>query len=596
MGQLGELVGQARWLLGDRQVWILAVPVVNVAVAGAEVIVLVAIVRSLLLLVDEGAVAEVGVGPFDAELDAVQLLWLAVAAGLVSIVLRLVDSVIVGRLAAKATATARSRLIDSYFSADWWAMATMRSGHLQQLLGNNVQHASMVIPLLGTAMSALVNLLVYGAFVAVTSPVVGAVFAALGLVVVSLFSLLRRQSRAVAKSSQQWVREVQLSATTLSALNRELQLFDVQDVARRELQSLNRSARAALARLRTMQRLVPTLFQQVVLLAVVALIALARELDIDASSFGTAAILAVRSLSYLQLLNSSTQSSVEAGPFVEEIREAVEHHTERARTRGARELGSVDSLRLHDVAFRYERDAVLQDVSLDLAPGDWLGVVGPSGGGKTTLVMILAGLLEPSSGRYTLNGEDVAEYSAASWASAFALLSQEPVLLRGSVAENIRFYREGSQEAVERAAERAAVADDIRRLPDAWETQVGDGQANLSGGQRQRIALARALFGEPRVLILDEPTSALDAENERMIEESLFGLGPDVIVVVVSHRPTLLRRCNRFLVVEDGLVVDDGTPDEVPVERYVGELPGPVGERRPSEELDVRQAEVEIGE
>lgn len=587
MGQLGELVGQARWLLGDRQAWILAVPLINVAVAAAEVTVLVAIVRSLLLLVDEGASAEVGIGPIDADLDAVQLLWLAFAAGLISIALRVVDSVVVGRLAARATATARGRLIDSYFSADWWAMASMRSGHLQQLLGNNVQHASMVIPLLGTAMSALVNLVVYGAFVAVTSPLVGGVFAALGVVVVSLFSLLRRRSRAVAKSSQEWIREVQLSATTLSALNRELQLFDVQDVARRELQSLNRSARGALARLRTMQRLVPTLFQQVVLLAVVALIALARKLDIDASDFGTAAILAVRSLSYLQLLNSSTQSSVEAGPFVEEIRDAVEHHNERARTRGPRQLGAVERLSLEDVSFRYGHDVVLRDVSMDLAAGDWLGVVGPSGGGKTTLVMILAGLLEPSAGRYSLDGADAREHSADSWASAFALLSQEPVLLRGSIAENIRFYREGSQEAVERAAERAAIADDIRALPDAWDTQVGDGQANLSGGQRQRIALARALFGEPKVLILDEPTSALDAENERMIEESLFGLGPDVIVVVVSHRPTLLRRCNRFLVIEGGVVVADGTPDQVPIERYVGVR---------SEQLDVGQAQVEVGE
>lgn len=144
--------------------------------------------------------------------------------------------------------------------------------------------------------------------------------------------------------------------------------------------------------------------------------------------------------------------------------------------------------------------------------------------------------------------------------------------MRGTLAENVRFFREGTQEQIETAAERAAVLEDVRRLPNGWETEVGDGQAGLSGGQRQRIALARALFGEPQVLILDEPTSALDAENAEAIEDALLELGSDAIVIVVSHRPTLLGRCNRFLVVESGRIVAEGLADDVRVERYVGEV------------------------
>jgi ATP-binding cassette, subfamily B, bacterial len=500
-----------------------------------------------------------------------QLLLLAALAGFATLALRIADSVVVGRLAARAASTARSRLIDSYFAADWRAMSQTRAGHLQQLLGANVQTASGAVPLLGTVMSAGINLAVYGIFVIIASPLVGLIFAALGGAVVALMGVLRKRTKRVSKRSNQAVRDVQLTATSLTGVNRELQLFDVQPAARAQLQELNASARGALARLRTMQRLMPVLFQQLVLLGVVGLIAVARQLEIDASHFGTAAILAVRSLSYLQQLNTATQQYVEAGPYLAEIRDAVAHHERSARQRGADPLQTVRSIELEGIGFSYDRDPVVHGVSLTIEPGDWVALVGPSGGGKTTLATIVAGLLEPTSGSHRVNGQDARSFTAGSWASNFALLSQEPVLIRGSVAENIRFFREGSFEQVERAAERAAIADVIRALPDGWDTQVGEGQANLSGGQRQRVALA--LFAEPQVLILDEPTSALDAESERLIEESLFALPPESIVIVVSHRPTLLGRCERFVVIEDGRIVADGTRDEVSVERYIGTAP-----------------------
>ena len=572
-GLVGDLTAQVRWLLGERQAWILVLPVIGVVAAGTEVFLLLAIVRALLLLVGEASGTELALGPVALDVTTGQLLALAALAGVGTVVLRVADSVVVGRLAARAASTARSRLIDSYFGADWRAMSQTRAGHLQQLLGTNVQTASNAVPLLGTVMSASINLAVYGVFVVLASPLVGLIFALLGGAVVSVISLLRQRTKAMARSSQGAVRDVQLTATSLTGVNRELQLFDVQPAARAELQQLNRSARNALGRLRTMQRLVPVLFQQLVLIGVVGLIALARQLEIDASHFGTAAILAVRSLSYLQQLNTATQSYVEAGPYLGEIRDAVEHHEASARQRGDERLHAVEAIELEAVGFTYDREPVLHDVSLRIQPGDWVAMVGPSGGGKTTLATIIAGLLEPSSGSHRVNGHDARAFTARTWASKFSLLSQEPVLIRGTVADNIRFYREGSLDQIQRAAERAAIADVIRALPDGWDTRIGDGQANLSGGQRQRIALARALFAEPQVLILDEPTSALDAESERLIEESLFALPDEAIVIVVSHRPTLLGHCERFLVIEDGRVVADGARAEVPVERYVGSTP-----------------------
>ena len=542
--------------------------------AASEITVLVCIVQSLLLFVDESGQRALSIGPITLEASMGRLLLVGALAGLCSIVLRATDAFVVGRLAARAAASARGRLIDTYFRAEWQSISQLRTGHLQQLLGANVQVASTAVPTLGTALAALVNLVFYGAFVAASSPVIGAVFLVLGLLIVSVFALLRRRSKATARRSTRAVRDLELLVASMSSLSRELQLFDVQDAARRELQARNNESRTALARLRMMQRALPSLFQQVVLLAIVGVIALAGELGVDGSAFGTASILAVRSLAYLQQLNTSTQNYVEAAPYLDDIRSAVEVHGSSHRSRGDEVLDSVRELELRDVGFSYGTRQALQDVSLCLHPGDWLGIVGPSGGGKTTLATVVGGLLTPTSGSYEVNGRAADVYSTASWASSFALLSQEPVLLRGTIADNIRFFRPGTQAEVEAAAERAAIAADIRALPDGWETQVGDGHGNLSGGQRQRVALARALFGNPQVLILDEPTSALDAESERLIEQSLFALGQDAIVIVVSHRPTLLNRCNRFLIVEDGRVVADGNREDLPVERYVGARPG----------------------
>lgn len=570
---LGRQVSHVSWLLGARHRWIWTVPAVSVAAAALEVLLLVAVVRMLLLLVDPASTATIGLGPISADLGFSALAAMAIGCSAALIALRVVDGVVIGWLASEAASNARERLIDTYFAADWRAMARLRAGHLQQLLGNNVQVAADAVPKLGTNLTALINLLVYGAFVAISSPVIGVVFAAAGAVVVVLFSAFRSRTRSVAGMAQTQIRDLQLAATSLSSLNRELQLFDVQEAARAELLEMNSRARTALRRLRTNQKMLPPIFQQIVLLGVVGLVVLAREVSIDASSFGTAAILAVRSLSYLQQLNSGTQSYIEAAPYLDEIEASVSVHSTERRDRGSVPLEVVERLELAGVGFTYESAEVLSDVSLQVDRGDWLGVVGPSGGGKTTLAMLLGGLVAPSGGEYLVNNRPASEYTQASWASTFALLSQEPVLIRGSIEENIRFYRGGSRQDVLRAAERAAIAVDIEALPEGWETQVGDGRASLSGGQRQRIALARALYGHPQVLILDEPTSALDALSEHLIEESLFALGRDVVVIVVSHRPTLLARCNRFLVVQDGRIAADGPRSEVALERYVGAIP-----------------------
>ena len=554
LGQLRSLWAYVAWVLADKRRWMLVVPALSVLGAIGELTLLAGLVNTLLSLVDGRENVDTGLGPFSADMSRSTVVTIAAVAGVASIGIRVAESMVVGRLSARATAHARRWVIESFFEADWRAVATVRTGHLQRLLGTNAQMVSQTVPNLGGILTNCVNLALFGVFIAAASPVVGALFGAVGVATVSLTATLRRRLKRTAGAVADHVRDVELAATTLTSLHRELQIFDVQRDAKAELLALNASVRRPLTRIRTLQRLLPAFFQQVILLNILGVVALAAVLDVNATSFGTAAVLAVRSLGYLQQLNATMQTDLEGRPFREELQQAVVEHRAQARRRGSRQLDRISSLEVVDVGFSYDEHPVLREVSFRLEPGDWIGIEGPSGSGKTTLLNVLAGLLEPTTGAYLVDGEPAHSWSAESWALRFALLSQDPVLLRGTVADNIAFYRPASREAIVAAARAAAVEDDVLSLPNGFDTFIGEGAAGLSGGQLQRLALARALLQKPQVLLLDEPTSALDTHNEQLVEQSLVNLDPATIVIIVSHRPRLLERCPRVIAVRDGRV------------------------------------------
>ena len=532
-------------------------PVLSTAAVLTELVTLLALVRALVVLSSGDTSTVVDLAFTHQQLSFEALIALAAGAALASMLVRSLESLVVGRLTAVATARARERAFDAYFRADWQEVTKRRGGLLQRMLGHNAHLVSEVIPTLATALSSILSLAVFGLAVLVAAPIVGLLFLVLGGCASLAFSLLRREVSGTSRRSADSARDVELHAGTLAALNRELHVFGVTDAAIDDLDALNSSARAELRRLRTMQRLLPAGFIQTILLLLVAVLLLADAFGVGAVGFGAAAILAIRSLAYLQQLNSSLHLAAEILPYTREIRTFVEEYEGLSVVDGTLPLGPLESIELRDVSFSYGPGTpVLHDIDLSLRAGEWIGILGPSGSGKTTLANLLAGLLRASTGEHLANGHPAAAYSADSWKGRVGLLSQEPTLIRGSVAQNIAFYRAVPDAAVRVAAERAAVLEEIEHLPDGFETRVGDGAAGLSGGQRQRIALARVLVGEPDLLVLDEPASALDAAKGQSIEHALEQLAHRPIVVIASHRPGLLRRCHRFIVIEGGRIVE----------------------------------------
>jgi subfamily B ATP-binding cassette protein MsbA len=222
------------------------------------------------------------------------------------------------------------------------------------------------------------------------------------------------------------------------------------------------------------------------------------------------------------------------------------------------------SLRLEGVTFAYGERRALDGLTLELPVGKVTALVGPSGGGKSTVTSLLLRFERPRSGRLLLDGVEADRYTAASVRAQFALVTQEPLLFSGSVLENVRFARpDATREEVEEAARVANADGFIRALPEGYETRIGERGVKLSGGQRQRLCIARAVLSRAPVLVLDEATSSLDPESEREVQAALAAVLPGRTALVIAHRLSTVMDAAVLHVVEAGRIVESGGHEEL---------------------------------
>jgi len=211
--------------------------------------------------------------------------------------------------------------------------------------------------------------------------------------------------------------------------------------------------------------------------------------------------------------------------------------------------------------------SALEGVTLQIAPGETVALVGPSGAGKTTVVQLIQRFWDPQSGRVTIDGIDLRDMERADFRRAIALVPQEPVIFAATARENIRFGRPDATDAEVETAARAAYAHDfLMALPQGYDSPVGERGVMLSGGQRQRIAIARAMLRDAPILLLDEATSALDSESERLVQEAVDRLARGRTTVIVAHRLATVKKADRIVVLEDGRVVAQGTHEQLVAE------------------------------
>jgi ABC-type multidrug transport system fused ATPase/permease subunit len=220
---------------------------------------------------------------------------------------------------------------------------------------------------------------------------------------------------------------------------------------------------------------------------------------------------------------------------------------------------------VENVSFAYgDRGHSVKNVSFSIAKGETIGLVGPTGAGKSTLALLLCRFYDPDEGRILLNGRDIRRYPIEDVRSQFSLVFQDAFLFSASIRDNIAYGCPNARfEDVVHAATLAQIHDHVMTLPEGYDTVVGERGVTLSGGQRQRISIARAILRKPRFLILDACTSALDAKTEKAVQDSLVALRETTTSVIIAHRLSSIERADRIYVMQRGRIVESGAPSEL---------------------------------
>jgi ABC-type multidrug transport system fused ATPase/permease subunit len=475
----------------------------------------------------------------------------------IRLLLQLPLSVLPARISADVMARLRQELFDAFSRASWTVQSRGSEGNLQEIMTNQVAQA--VNGVAGT--TGLIASTLQFAVLMVSALYLNVVAAvAVGAMTVVLFALLRPMRMRGGRYAQALSRAQVGYANSIAENNRlaeENQVFGAGGAQRQRIGQSIAQARHWFFRSQVLARLISNVYQSLIYVLLVGGIAVLHLIGgSHTASLTGVVLLLLRAGMSGQVIQGNYQTLVQAIPFVERAQQTLASFRESAEPDGGRPLRTIETLGFDDVSFAYRPESpVLSGINFSVPAGEAIGIVGPSGAGKSTLVQLLLRLRPPVAGAYLVNGDPAESFARADWWRRVSYVPQEPRLLHASVADNIRFFRELSDEEVEGAARLARIHDDIVSWPGGYDAIVGPRADAVSGGQQQRICLARALAANPDVLVLDEPTSALDPQSESLISESLRTIRKDLTLFIVAHRMSTLEMCDRVMVIVDGRLV-----------------------------------------
>ncbi len=482
-----------------------------------------------------------------------------VALGLVlgRTILQIPISILPARISAEVQARIRKEVFAAFTRASWGVQSMEREGHLQEVMTGQVMQATGgALQATGIITSLFTFLVLLAVAIALNPIAAGIVVAATLLLFVGLRPLNQlggRRARALSKAQMEYAGGVGQA----NRLAEETKVFGVEQAQRAEVEHLIDRARDLFYRTQLIARITPSIYQSAVYVILVGGLELLHRYGTGhIAALGAVILLLMRAGTYGQSVQGAWQALRQSLPFIERLQDTRDRYLGSAPGERTESLESIRTITFHKVGFAYNpQRPVLEDVSFKAVGGEAIGVIGPSGAGKSTLIQLLLRLRPPSSGAYLINGVDAQRFLDVDWHRQIAYVPQEPRLLHASVAENIRYFRDFPREDVERAAQLARIHEDVIGWPKGYETVVGPRADAVSGGQQQRICLARALVGNPQMLVLDEPTSALDPHSESLIQESLTALREQLTLFIVAHRMSTLDICDRVMVILDGRLV-----------------------------------------
>jgi ABC-type multidrug transport system fused ATPase/permease subunit len=545
-----------RPIAGKRLLPIATLGAISIAAGVVEASVLALLADVAAEMVLKGRHVSTGLGPLSAHLSVGTAIVAALILAVVRLVLQLVLAWLPSLLAANVQAELRGELFEAFTRASWAVKSNELEGQFQELMTNQINIAT------GAVMNMAITISASAMFVALVATAFTLSVPVAALVLVSAVALfwafrpINRAGRAAARDESEAYVNQATGISEAVRLAEEAQVFGVIAAYQDRMSKLIEIARVAFFRQNLTARAVGNLYQSCVYLIIVGGIGgLYLSHAGDLASLGAVVLILVRASTYGQQITSANHALIQSVPYLDRLYGALERYRRSAGPDSGSALPRLETLAFDKVTFGYRLgQPVLKDISFDVRAGEAIGVIGPTGAGKSTLSQLLLRLREPEAGVYLVNGVPSGTLSRTDWQRKVAYVPQEPRLFRGSVSDNIRFFRDIDQGACEYAARLAHVHDEIVAMPAGYKTIIGQQADAVSGGQRQRICLARALAGKPQLLVLDEPTSALDLESEAAIEASLAGLHGTMTTFIIAHRLSVLRVCDRLLVLEGGRV------------------------------------------
>ena len=381
-----------------------------------------------------------------------------------------------------------------------------------------------------------------------------------------LVMFVSRRFRKLSHRIQQSMGDVSSVTEETIEANREIRIFGGQAYEAQQFEKINHHNRRQFLKLFATNALSSPVTQFIVAIAIAVIIYLATNLDLkigEFSAFMTAMMLLLQHAKRLSGVNAVLQRGIAAAQSVFEFLDK-----EIERDTGSETLTRASgAISYKHVTFRYHSasEAVLDDINLEIAPGETVAFVGRSGAGKTTLVNLLPRFYELSEGNIELDGHDIRALSLQSLRAQLALVSQHVTLFNDTIGHNIAYgaLETATQDDIITAAKAAHAYEFIEKLPEGFDTVVGENGVLLSGGQRQRLAIARAILKDAPVLILDEATSALDTESERYIQSALEKLMHNRTTLVIAHRLSTIERADKIVVMSQGRIVEVGNHSEL---------------------------------
>lgn len=450
----------------------------------------------------------------------------------------------------RVTTGMRKRLARAFLQASWSVQQSQPAGALQQVVVTFPNTAAALLRSLTAAGGAALSLSALMVVALVVDPAATLVVVLALVLLSTVLGPLRR--RVLGRSQTYVVEQVAFSngVAEVGSLGLEIQSFGVATRVSDDLEMLIDRNASSQRRLGLVSDSISPVYVSLAYGAVIVALATVTAFGTsNLDSVGAVMLVMLRSLGYGQQLQNGSSALSQITPLLTEVDRTLADFKRNVARWGSQRVTHVTPLVLEEVSFGYSPERpVLDRVSLRVEPGELIGLVGPSGTGKSTLVQLILGLRTPDRGRVLAGGHLLSEIDLQTWTSAVAFVPQDASLITGTVTENIRFFRSGITDGqVIEAARAAHIWNEIEQLPHGLDTHLGERGQQLSGGQRQRLCIARALVGQPQLLVLDEPTSALDAASEAAIRDTLAQLKGNTTVVVVAHRATTLEVCDRII-------------------------------------------------